>query len=69
MSVNQYQQIKNYQFPKQEQCALNLFLCAMSGIVIDNQSGEIDLRRVLIMPFFFGNDFKCQCHQQWNWTA
>lgn len=69
LSVNQYQQIKNYQLPKQEQCALNLFLCAMSRIIINNYCGEIDLRRVLIMHFFFGNDFKWQCHQEWNWTA
>ena len=52
MSANQYQQIKNYQLIKQEQSAFNLFLCAMSRIMINNYCGEIDLRRVLIMPFF-----------------
>ena len=52
LPVNQYQQIKNYQLPKQEQYALNLFLCAMSRIIINNYCGEIDLRRVLIMPIF-----------------
>ena len=59
----------NQELPKQEQGALNLFSCAMSRIIINDYCGEIDSRRVLIMPFFFGNDFKCQCHQEWNWTA